>query len=152
MLKYTINLPINLRLKIDAEKVKSAAGNKLAKNVRERLQVGQGAEGKLPESKSRNGAGEPLKDTGQLLESVKYVKRLSRVLPTGKRSDGKRNMAIMAMQNAERPELAATDPMGVTDEESEKFGEDAQKEINRQLAKGEAGLSAEIQNLKGIFK
>lgn len=158
MLKVKLDFPLNMRLKINSEKVKSVAANKLAAQVRNRLEDEQGAAGPMPRRKATAIIGpqpegtkgqRALNDTGQLLKSVKYRKDISQILPTGTRADGKRNVGIAFMQLAERPELAASDPFGVTDDEEATFNENAEKEIARQLESGEAGL---VDGIKEILK
>lgn len=68
-LTVVANLPINMRLKVDADKVIAVAGRKGAKLVKARLLAGQGSSGPMPIP--RHG-GPPLQDTGQMLGSVKY--------------------------------------------------------------------------------
>lgn len=148
---FKIDFPAHLRLQIDGDKVRDKVGQRISRVVKARLKDGVGAEGSMPPPKPTRAfepAGRPLHRTGQMIRSVRYDKKNSVILPSGKRDDGKRNVAIMFIQLAERPDLAATDPMGVTDAMESDANAAAEKEIARQFSSGEYGLIAELRRMK----
>lgn len=139
--KFTIEFPDEWVCSVNRVSVIRAAGGSIAKRVRERLSSGSGASGRMPMKDDLSDANQPLNDTGQMIESVKFKPKFSKgersktqgfVFPSGNRSDGKRNAGILAMNLATRSDLDATDPMGVTDAIRAAGIESAQKEIKRQ--------------------
>jgi hypothetical protein len=126
---------------VDGHKIVSRMGTIIAKKIRDRVKAGRGAEGDLPQRK--DGSNPPLRATGALVQSIKF-KRYRKGLPGGYvhpmdvRSRPKggtvANALILRSQIKERPDLAATDPMGVTAEIEAAAAEVAEKEIARQLS------------------
>jgi hypothetical protein len=156
VLKVSLNMPTKIRLKLNGEKVKKKAGQRLATTIRARLRRGVDGDGtKMPEPED---GGSALKDSGKLLRSIKYrqipakrgsAKKVRVVAPsTTRRSDiSKRahgNFGLMSIHTAKEE---YEDPMGQNDPGTAKVLEDAAtKEIARQLAKGEGGLKLELKH------
>jgi hypothetical protein len=141
-----MEFPTEIRLKLDGSKVRDKVGQKLARDVKARLSEGDGADGSLPANKTNSNP--PLNATGELIRSVRYNKKAGLVLPAGTRADGKRNMAILAMNIATRPDLEAADPFGVSEEMNDSANAAAEKEIARQLESGECSLLAELKKIR----
>ena len=137
-----VEYPWFQRIKMNSDELAFQVGRKIATAVRKRLRKGQADAGSaLPQVK--RGGRTVLNDSGKLIRSIKYDKKLREIAPKGKRRDGhkwnksvgNRNAAIMAVHI----HTLEIDPLG-----SEDFGpmfeEIAAKEIQRQIDRGEFSL------------
>lgn len=167
LLTVDLNFPVNIRLGLNGDAVTRKVGQRLATKIRSRLRKGLDGDGSpLPRPLS---GGKPLNNTGLLIKSIKYVPRLGMVLPsTGIRegaydkprkssqisSRARSNFGLMtihisgiytrkgASSSRSRPDI---DPMGQGSDENRKIIEtETNREISRQLARGEAGLLLEL--------
>lgn len=135
-----ITIPTGLELVVNVPKIVSRVGYRVAGNVRKRLTAGMGADGALPV-----GDGTPLRDTGQLIRSIKFQKRGKfggLIGPTGTRTDGKRNAMIFWVHMHRMLGLKAADPMGVDKALSDVASVEANAEVRRQTTTKEARLKA----------
>ena len=133
-------IPLRLRLKLDTAKLSARIGREVAKAVKKRLRRGGGTRD-----------GQDLKETGRLIRSIRYNKRLEQVMPQGKRADVSRraggNFGLMKIhisgkyrrEGIQRTE--ATDPMGTNDPTLVKVINDAlEKGLAKQLRSGNTQL------------
>ena len=151
-----LNFPLSIRLALDSAEVEKKVGTKLATAIRKRLRKGVDAHGEaLPALKTGK---RPLKSTGKLLRSIKYQRKLGFVAPSvrSNRDDiskrARSNFGLMAIQisgvfrkgsSASREPI---DPMGAQADSTLKTMQAATTdEVNRQLAKGQAGLVLELK-------
>ena len=147
MFKVRIEVPMFQRLRMDKDTLEAKAANKAALLIRKRLKAGQDADGALPKNKKD---GSPLlKDTGELIKSVKQRKgkrvsgRIVRATGTHT-SNGQRNAAILGIQIATHPGM---DPMGTDENIDKAIRETLSKEMAKQVASGKMGLVAELKRV-----
>lgn len=144
-----VTTPTGLSVSVSLPAMGRKVGTFAAKLVRRRLSAGMGARSMLPRDKS---GGRPLHDTGSLIRSIRYVpakafglKRrgiLGTVYAAGVRVDGKRQMLVLNSQGKRNATLRAADPIGVTESMAREAHGIAWDELNRQVAKKEAKLTA----------
>lgn len=157
-LTFKIDIPISLRLKVDADKVKAKGGAVVANYVRARLKRGEEANGvQLPRptpKKKGEAPGAPLNRTGSLLKSIRYDKHRQAVRPVGLRDDlgsklrGRQESLLWVLIYGGRKRRGSPlDPMGVDDAMLRAFAKSAEKEIERQVKNGSAGLVGEIKRM-----
>jgi hypothetical protein len=147
LLSVELKVPLNLRLRIDGDRVKKAAGNRVATLLRKRIRSGQDGDG-TPLPTPQQG-GRPLNRTGDLIRSIRYDPFRSVVRPIGKREDlgaslRGRRQALMAVLIHTRK----IEPMRVDEKIDAGLVEAAQKEIDRQLTNGGAGLIGELRRIR----
>lgn len=136
----TVTIPTIIEPHINTGSVVSKAGHTIAGLVRKRLRAGLGKSGQIP---SKDGS--PLRETGALIKSIKFMKRgkVSGIVgASGTRPDGKSNAKIFWIHWHRMKGLRNADPMGVSQEFANAAQAAAQKEIHRQIRKKEAKLVA----------
>lgn len=146
-LDVRLNFPVALRLRLEGDKIEKRAGQGVARVARKELRKGNQADGK-PMPKGKDG-GEPLKDSGKLIGSVKYRPKLGWVSPsTNRREDASRrawgNFGLMGIYLHTHD----TDPLALGDEAVKVAERNAQKEIDKQLREGSGGLIADLKRIR----
>ena len=141
-----VDVPTGLELQISVPKLVRRCGHKAAGLVRKRLQAGLGARGQLP-----LGDGTPLRDTGALIRSIKFMPRgklQGVIFATGTREDGKRNGMILAVQMARMLGLRSADPLGINAALQDAVAVEAQAEIRKQITAKDTKLVAKKRKKK----
>ena len=139
-LTFSLDIPTRIRIKLDADKLLNEIGKKIASKARKHIRAGESFDGDpLP---APEGGGAPLNDTGRLLRSLRYSKRTKSIQPSGKHDNGKKNVAILAIQIAKQE----IDPLGTTGTQlDEALQQIAQIEIDKMAAKRKIQLLTEIK-------
>lgn len=143
--KFKVKIPTRMRLKVNGDKTKGKLGSTAARHIRARLEDGRDARGTM----TTKSGGRPLRDSGQLIKSIKSRKlRDGRraVLATGSRDRGKRNQEILSILIATLdPQI---DPLGMDKELAQKLQLAGDKDLARQAKRGEYGLLWELKKLR----
>lgn len=145
MVEIDFDIPINLRLKLDSQRVEAAVGRKIAAWTKKRIRAGRGLR-----------RGQTLRDTDKLLKSIKYSKYSGVVRPTGRRSDVTKraggNYGLMRIHISGKyrkkgyQRLEYTDPMGSNDPKLPTLiSQWLEEAIAKELASGRGSLLAELQ-------
>lgn len=134
--KVEIEIPNFTELDIKVGSVVGKAATKAATKLRQQIRRGQDAAGSaLPKPE---GGGKPLRDTGQLLKSIKRgkIRRGRTVISArGMRDDGKPNQLVMGAQQ----KRIGQQVMGLQPQNQAEVTAAAEKEIRRQLARSRTG-------------
>lgn len=141
-----VEIPAGLELQISVPKLVRRIGYKSAATVRRRLLAGRGADGQLP-----LGDGTPLRDTGELIRSIKYQPRGKFggvIYATGTRGDGKRNGMILAVLMHRSAALRSSNPLGVNAELQSIALTEAQAEVRKQITTKETKLTSKGRKRK----
>lgn len=145
----SVDVPFNMRLRFDGEKVAQSVGRKVASKIRRKLKKGEDYDGNaLPVGKD---GGPGLNDTGRLIKSIKYRKGTATIEPTGKREDvSKRaggNFGLLSIHIQTRD----IDPLGTgSGKQLDKdLNEQTEKEIAKQIKSGKATLVGELRRAVG---
>ena len=154
----SVTIPDGLELQISIPKLVRRVGHKAAGLVRQRLRAGMGAAGPLP-----TGDGTPLRDTGKLINSIKFPPRGKTggvIFATGTRENGQSNAKILginlakgksphAKKNVGRTQAnRRADPMGVNAALQEAVLIEAKAEVRKQVTTKETKLVAKRKKKK----
>ena len=138
IVEMRVDLPVPLALEIDEKKVERFVGNRIARVIRGRLRKGIDGNGSaLPMPKD----GRPGRQTGSMLRSIKYNRKLGRVEPSSRirkdKAPGDRvnnNYAIMSVHiNSGR----WVDPMGAeSSTQQAQIVDDVNSQLQKQIDRG----------------
>lgn len=145
MLTVSVDVPINMRLKFDSGRVAARVGRRIASKIKRNIKRGVDYDGNaLLQGKD---GGPPLRDSGDLLKSIRYRKSTATIEPTGKRTDtGPRlgsNYALMSWHIQTRD----IDPMstGSTGKIYEDVAAETERAIAKEIESGKATLVSELK-------
>lgn len=140
----SITYPSGTELLISTSRLVRRVGHKAAGLVRKRLRAGMGSAHALPV-----GDGTPLRDTGRLINSIKFMPRGKTsgiIFATGTRDNGKSNAKILGIQLARGTPrgiaMRAADPLGVDAAMRAAVLAEANAEIRKQIAAKETRIKA----------
>jgi hypothetical protein len=165
MIEVVAKLPTKLRLKVNGDKLSRNVGNKLATYVRRQWKSGRTGGGEsIPSAEEQPEGGQPLYRTGELLKSVRYSRYHTFVTANNlRREHGGRTLSRRAWslyglvrilasgkwRRGRQKGVPVRPPVDLFGDSSEAVAQRktdaAQKELQRQLAKNEAGLLVELQ-------
>lgn len=150
LLTVEIDVPLNIRLKLDSARVARRVGNQAAKLIRGRLRSGQDGDGSpLPQPEDGT---PPAKITGRLLRNIRYDRKTGLVAPEFRRTRddaskrARTSFGIMATHIAEGK---WKDPMGSeNDTQWAQIGKWTEDAIAKELDSGRGGLLMELRRIK----
>lgn len=92
LMQYHLEVPINIRLKLDSARIEQAIGGKVATSIRRLLNSGKAPGGKslrTPKDHGESGSTSkaPLRRSGQLIRSIRYSRSSGTVGPSGHRKE-----------------------------------------------------------------
>ena len=141
-----VRYPWFSRLKMDSPAIQRKVGQKIATKIRARIKKGSDSKGSLPNTKRDE---RPiLNDTGRLIRSIKYRKKMRDVAPSGTRRDGhkynkksrNKNASVFAIQVFTKD----IDPLNA-DEYTGLIEKIAAAEIQKQIDSGKFSLLHEMR-------
>lgn len=160
--------PVDLRIRVDADRVLTPIGYGVATAVKKRIRKGLAAEGKpMPKPQDaerrrrtrdrRRKRGRPLIRTGDLVGSIRYNRRKKLVHPVGFRKDlghklrSRRESLLWVLIHTSKHRTSdgkKIDPLGVDREIQKVIQKRGEQAIARELDRPGYGLVAEMKRLK----
>lgn len=151
LMRVEVRIPTRIALTIDTDKISKYVGNRLAQKIRKRLRSGMDGDGGAL-NRPKRGSHPPMKETGRLIRSIRYQRRLGRVEPDSLRTRSdvgrglKSNFSLMAVHIAKGH---FRDPMGsLSKVQVDQISEWVNEVVAKEMRAGRAGLRAQYRRFK----